>query len=125
MTTQSDGRKTATLLMSCRDQKGLVNKISEFIFRHNGNILHADQHIDFETGQFFSRVEWDIKEFKLPKAEIAKAFTPLGESLGMEWQMRFSDDPLRTAIFVSKLPHCLDDLLYRPSVGGPFGGVVG
>lgn len=51
--------RTATLLMTCKDQKGLVHRISDFIFRRGGNILHADQHIDFETGLFLSRVDRD------------------------------------------------------------------
>jgi len=111
------GRRTATLLMTCRDQKGLVHRISDFIFRRGGNILHADQHIDFETGLFLSRVEWDLAGFALPRAEIARAFKPLADSFEMDWQLRFSDEPLRTAIFVSKLPHCLNDLLFRRSIG--------
>jgi formyltetrahydrofolate deformylase len=116
--------QTATLLMTCKDQKGLVHRISDFIFRHGGNILHADQHIDFETGLFLSRVEWDLAEFALPRTEIARAFKPLADSLAMDWQLRFSDEPLRTAIFVSKLPHCLNDLLFRRSIGELTGDFV-
>ena len=110
-------RNTATLLLKCRDQKGLVHKISDFISRHNGNILHADQHIDFESGQFFSRVEWDLSEFLLPKQRIKKDFKTLADSLGMQWELRFSDEPPRIAIFVSRLDHCLIDLLHRHSIG--------
>ncbi len=109
--------RTATLLMTCKDQKGLVHRISDFIFQRGGNILHADQHIDFETGLFLSRVEWDLAGFALPQAEIAQAFKPLADSFEMDWQLRFSGEPLRTAIFVSKLPHCLNDLLFRRSIG--------
>ena len=119
--------RTATLLMTCKDQKGLVHRISDFIFRHGGNILHADQHIDFETGLFLSRVEWDLAGFGLPRTEIARAFTPLADSFEMDWQLRFSDEPLRTAVFVSKLPHCLNDLLFRRSIGelpGEFVAIV-
>jgi formyltetrahydrofolate deformylase len=109
--------KTATLLMTCHDQKGLVYKISDFIFRHNGNILHADQHIEFETGRFFSRVEWDMEGFEFPPDEVEHKFRPLADSLGMEWTLRFSDERPRTALFVSKLDHCLTDLLHRQSMG--------
>ena len=73
----TDTRQTATLLIKCKDQKGLVHRISDFVFRHEGNILHADQHIDFETGLFLSRVEWDLEGFALPKGEVARAFKPL------------------------------------------------
>ncbi len=110
-------RNTATLLMKCQDQKGLVHKISEFIFRHDGNILHADQHIDFESGQFFSRVEWDLEKSSLPRGEIKENFKGLADSLGMQWELRFSDEPPRIAIFVSRLDHCLIDILHRHSIG--------
>lgn len=117
MTNGANIRQTATLLMMCQDQKGLVQKISDFIFRYNGNILHADQHIDFETKQFFSRVEWDLVDFVLPKDEIKPRFKPLADSFGMEWELRFSDERPRIAIFASRLDHCLTDLLHRHSIG--------
>jgi len=110
-------RQTATLLIMGKDQKGLVYRISEFVFRHQGNILHADHHIDFETGLFLSRVEWDLDGFLLPPNEIAGAVRTLAEDLEMRWELRFSDRPLRTAIFVSRLDHCLVDLLHRHAIG--------
>jgi len=110
-------RRTATLLMKCKDQKGLVHRISDFIYRHGGNILHADQHIDFDTGFFLSRVEWDLEGFALGRMEIPRAFAPLAEPLEMEWRLQFSDEPLRVALFVSRLGHCLMDLLHRWRIG--------
>ena len=110
-------RPTATLLIMAKDQKGLVYRIAEFVFRHQGNILHADHHIDFETGQFLSRVEWDLDGFRLPPDEIAPAFAALAGELAMRGELRFSDRPHRTAIFVSRLDHCLVDLLHRHSIG--------
>ena len=74
-------RQTATLIITGKDQKGLVYRISEFIFRHQGNILHADHHIDFETGLFLSRVEWDLDGFRLSPPEIARAFASDGIEL--------------------------------------------
>jgi formyltetrahydrofolate deformylase len=109
--------KTATLLMTCQDQKGLVYKIADLIFRHQGNILRADQHIEFETERFFSRFEWSLEGFELPQTEIEEAFRPLADSVGMEWKLRFSNERPRTALFVSKLDHCLTDLLHRQSLG--------
>jgi formyltetrahydrofolate deformylase len=100
-----------------KDQKGLVYRISEFLFRHQGNILHADHHIDLETGLFLSRVEWDLEGFSLPLDQIGRAFQPLADELEMRWELRCSDRPLRTAIFVSRLDHCLVDLLHRHALG--------
>jgi formyltetrahydrofolate deformylase len=110
-------RQTATLIVTGKDQKGLVYRISEFIFRHQGNILHADHHIDFETGLFLSRVEWDLDGFQLAPDEAATAVQALAEELEMRWELRFSDRPLRTAIFVSRYDHCLVDLLHRHAIG--------
>ncbi|MBI2361234.1 MAG: formyltetrahydrofolate deformylase [Deltaproteobacteria bacterium] len=115
---------TATLLMTCQDQKGLVQKISDFIYRRNGNILHADQHIDFGTGQFFSRVEWDLEAFGLAREKIGPEFSRLADSLGMQWELRFSDERTRIAIFVSRLDHCLVDLLHRHAIGELHADVV-
>ena len=114
---EDDMGKTATLLMTCPDQKGLVSKISDFIFRHNGNILHVDQHIEPETARFFSRVEWDLDGFGLSPQEIPQEFKPLADSFGMEWELRFSDERPRIALFVSRLDHCMTDLLHRHEMG--------
>ena len=84
--------ETATLLMTCKDQTGLVYRISEFIYRHQGNILHADQHIDLGTGRFFTRVEWDLDGFGLSRQELKVEFESLAEPLGMAWELRFSSE---------------------------------
>jgi len=104
---------TAILLVSCPDQKGLVAHISEFLFQNNGNIIHADNHIDAETGLFLMRVEWELEGIRIPRAEIAARFAPLAERLKMRWRIHFSDAPQRIAIMVSKYGHCLYDLLLR------------
>jgi len=104
---------TATLLISCRDQKGLVASVSDFLYRNDGNIIHADQHTDREENVFVQRVEWELNGFRVPRDEVAPAFEPLAERFGMRWSLRFSDYTPRIAVFVSKLPHCLYDLLAR------------
>ena len=113
----SDGRVTAVLLLSCPDQKGLVATVSDFLYRRDGNIIHADQHTDTEEGIFLQRVEWELEGFAVPRADIAEAFRPIAERFGMTWRLRFSDDLARVALFVSKLPHCLYDLLARWRLG--------
>ena len=107
----------AILLMSSPDRKGLVAKISEFIYRNDGNILHADHHIDEEAGLFLMRVEWDLNGFSLPRDEIHVAFNPLARELGLNWNLFFSDQIPKSAIFVSKYEHCLYDLLLRHRAG--------
>ncbi len=108
---------TAVLLLSCPDQKGLVAAVSEFLFKNEGNIIHADQHTDQEEGVFLQRVEWELDGFAIAREEIEQAFQPLAERFGMTWSLRFSDSTARIAVFVSKLPHCLYDLLARWKMG--------
>ena len=108
---------TAVLLLSCRDQKGLVAAVSDFLYRNNGNIIHADQHTDTEEGIFLQRVEWELAGFAIPRAEIEEAFRPNAERFEMAWSLHYSDYVPRIAVFASKLGHCLYDLLARWRMG--------
>jgi len=111
------GTTTAVLLLSCPDQRGLVAAVSDFLYRHQGNIVHADQHTDHERGLFVQRVEWELAGFDIARAGIAEAFRPIAERFAMDWSLRFSDHVPRLALMVSKLPHCLYDLLARWRMG--------
>jgi formyltetrahydrofolate deformylase len=108
---------TAVLLITCRDQKGLVAAVSDFLFRHDGNIIHADQHTDREEGVFLQRVEFELRGFALPREQIGEAFAPIADRFSMRWSLRFSDETSRIALLVSRLPHCLYDLLARWRLG--------
>jgi formyltetrahydrofolate deformylase len=108
---------TATLLISCPDQKGLVAKIANFIYSNGGNIIHADQHTDFTAGLFLTRIEWQLEGFNLPRDVIEPAFRAIAQPLEANWQLRFSDNLPRIAIWVSKQDHCLYDLLWRQQAG--------
>lgn len=108
---------TAILLVDCPDRKGLVAGIADFLYRHNANILHADQHQDAELGLFLMRVEWDLSDFALEVGEFDQRFAPLAEELGMRWRLELSSVRPRLAIFVSHYDHCLADLLYRHQSG--------
>lgn len=104
---------TATLLVSCPDQRGLVAKIANFIYANGGNIIHADQHTDFEAGLFLTRIEWQLEGFNLPRDLIAPAFNAIAQPLQANWQLHFSDAVPRIAIWVSRQDHCLFDLIWR------------
>ena len=105
--------ENAILLISCPDRKGIVAAITNFIYQNNGNIEHADQHIDSQTNTFFMRIEWSLKDFNIPQDKITKEFTPIAEKFSMNWELYFSSQIPRMAIFVSRHLHCLYDLLYR------------
>jgi len=109
--------KTAVLLISCPDRKGIVASVSDFIFRHSGNILHADEHADSESGLFVLRVEFDLEGFDIPVSEFAKCFEPLASRFQMEWRLEQSARRSKMVILVSKQDHCLADLLYRQRLG--------
>ncbi len=111
--TQSSPYPSATLLISCPDQQGLVAKIANFIYSNGGNIIHADQHRDEASGLFLSRIEWQLEGFNLPRDLIGPAFNSIVQPLGATWQLHFSDTVPRIAIWVSRQDHCLLDLLWR------------
>lgn len=104
---------TATLLVSCPDQRGLVAKIANFIYANGGNIIHADQHTDAEAGLFLTRIEWQLDQFYLPRDLIGPAFSAIAQPLQANWQLHFSDAVPRLALWVSRQDHCLFDLIWR------------
>ena len=113
MTTQN----TAILLISCPDQKGLVAAIADFLYQHDANILHADQHQDAELSLFLMRVEWDLTGFALDLNDFEPAFAPIAARFDMHWRVARSAYKPKMAIFVSRYDHCLADLLYRYQSG--------
>lgn len=110
-------KNTAILLITCPDRKGEVATIADFIYRHNGNILHADEHGDEESGLFLMRVEFDPKAFDIALSDFSTHFSPIAETFGMKWRLAQSSERQRMIIFVSKYDHCLVDLLYRHRSG--------
>jgi formyltetrahydrofolate deformylase len=115
---------TATLLVSCRDRTGLVAALSEFVFDNGGNILDADQHAEAETGLFFMRLVWDTGGFKLSREGISAAMAALAKRFDLGWELTFSDVRPQVAVFVSKAPHCLYDLLLAHQLGELGGDLV-
>ncbi len=109
----------AILLISCPDKRGIIARVSNFIYHNNGNIEHSDQHIDTQTDTFFMRIEWSLEGFKIEKDKIREHFQPLADEFSMDWTLYFTDYLPRVAIFVSKSTHCLYDLLLRYR-GGQF-----
>ena len=108
---------TAILLIHCPDQPGLVRCVADFIYENGGNIVHLDQHTDAEAGVFFMRVEWQVEGFRIPREDLGRVFQYVAEPRKMKWSLHFSDEQHRLALFVSKEPHCLYDLLARADSG--------
>lgn len=109
---------SAILLIHCPDRTGLVAAVTDWLYKHDGNILHLDQHVDQQQQVFFMRVAWDLSRFNIPREKIGEFFQiSIAERYAMRWTLRFSDEIPRMAIFVSKLPHCLYDILSHTESG--------
>jgi len=103
-------------LLSGPDQKGLVAKVASWIYKREGNIIHADQHRDQEEGVFFQRIEWAVEGNKSAEVEAA-AFRDFGDSMGMRTNVAISGTKPKVALFVSKASHCFHDLVLRWKAG--------
>jgi formyltetrahydrofolate deformylase len=108
---------TAILLVACPDTKGIVAAMSDFVFRHGGDIVHAEQHTDQLEKVFFQRIEFRLDGFDLGREEIRPALAAIIERFSMDCALRFSDQLSKVGILVSKQAHCLYDLLARWRMG--------
>lgn len=115
----TDNRKnTAILRMHCPDQPGIISVITEFITANRGNIVYLDQYVDRVNRVFYMRVEWDLEEFLIPSEKLDEYFNTLyGQRYEMTYRLSFSQRRQRMAIFVSKMSHCLYDMLSRYVAG--------
>ncbi len=111
-------KNTATLLIHCPDKQGILATVTEFLNKNKGNIIYLDQHVDREEKIFYMRVEWELEDFAIPRDKIGEYFnTLIGTPLQMTWKLYFTDDTPKMALFVSKMPHCLFDILARYTAG--------
>ena len=109
---------TAKLLLHCPDKPGILAEVTDFITVNKGNIIYLDQYVDHVENIFFMRIEWELKDFLVPQEKIEDYFRTLyGQKYEMDFRLYFSDVKPRMAIFVSKLSHCLFDILTRYTAG--------
>ena len=109
---------TAKLLLHCPDKPGILAEVTDFITVNKGNIIYLDQYVDHVENIFFMRIEWESKDFLVPQEKIEDYFRTLyGQKYEMDFRLYFSDVKPRMAIFVSKLSHCLFDMLARYTAG--------
>lgn len=111
-------KQTAILLLHCPDTQGILASVTDFINVNKGNIVYLDQYVDYENNVFFMRVEWELNQFLIPRAKIEDYFDTLyAKKYKMDYSLHFSDVQPRMAIFVSKMSHCLFDILSRYTAG--------
>lgn len=112
------GKNTAIILMHCNDQPGIVTNVTSFIHQNGGNIVYLDQHVDHENEVFFMRIEFQLENFVVPDEKIEDYFhTLIASKYDMKFSVYFSANKPKMAIFVSKMSHCIYDLLARYSSG--------
>ena len=113
-----DMKPTAILLLHCPDEQGIISEVTKFITDNQGNIVYLDQYVDREDGMFFMRIEWELKNFTIPREKIYEYIDTLySQRYKMTFNLYFNDERPRMAIFVSKMSHCLYDLLARYKAG--------
>ncbi len=111
-------KKTAILLIHCPDQKGIVAAVTSFLYDLKANVLDLDQHVDHQDQQFFMRARWDLEGFVLDRDDFEQDFKlKIAKPFKMHFQLHYHSDRQRMAIFVSKMSHCLYDILQRHSAG--------
>lgn len=111
-------KPTAILLLHCPDQTGIITEVTKFITDNQGNIVYLDQYVDRQDGMFFMRIEWELDAFLIPRNKINEYIDTLyAQRYQMQFNLYFNDERPRMAIFVSKMSHCLYDLLARYRAG--------
>jgi formyltetrahydrofolate deformylase len=104
------------LTLTCPDQPGIVHAVSGFLVGSGGNIIQSQQYGDAETGRFFMRVQFETAQ-PCEADALRAAFEDVARSFAMRWELWPAGTPYRTLIMVSRFGHCLNDLLYRWSIG--------
>ncbi len=111
-------KPTAILLLHCPDQQGIITEVTKFIADNKGNIVYLDQYVDRLDGMFFMRIEWEMDQFLVPREKLNDYIQTLyAARYQMTFSLYFNDEKPRMAIFVSKMSHCLYDLLARYKAG--------
>jgi formyltetrahydrofolate deformylase len=105
------------LTLSCPERAGLVHAVSSFLLTHSGDILQSQQFDDRLQNRFFMRVHFDVSDPATGLWELRQGFAQVAEAFQIDWQLSDASTPTRTLIMVSRFGHCLNDLLFRQSVG--------
>ena len=109
--------RSATLLLHCDLRAGIAADLTHYVQAHGGRIVYHDQYVDNEIHRYYTRLQWDLATFTVADGEISDHLTTLAGGQDAHWSLRFSDRPRRMAVFVSKEPWCLYDILARTYSG--------
>ena len=109
--------RSFVLTVSCPDQPGLVHAVTGVLLACSGNIRQSQQFEDERSGLFFMRIQFDVSDESLDRAALDAAIAPVAQERTMTWQLYDAAAPTRTLLLMSKFGHCVNDLLYRRSIG--------
>ncbi len=125
MPSQQTVQKEYVLTLSCVDVPGIVYAVSSFLVQHRCSIMQSQQFGDRESGLFFMRVHFESADPEADVEALRTDFGWVGDSFQMGWQLHDARAPYRVLIMVSRFGHCLNDLLFRYSVGALNVKIVG
>ena len=105
------------LTLSCVDQRGIVHRVSGFLSDHGCNIIDSAQFGDAQSQTFFMRVHFSADDALAVDATLRTRFADLAATMQMSWQLNDAHKKPRMMLLVSKIGHCLNDLLFRYKSG--------
>ena len=117
-TTSATAQPEFVLTLSCADVPGIVYAVASFLVQQQCSIIQSQQYGDRDTGLFFMRVHFGSADSAAELDALRTGFGWVGDSFKMSWQLHEASARQRVLIMVSKFGHCLNDLLFRHSVGG-------
>ena len=113
----SMNKQKITVLIQCKDQRGLVAKITNFFFDYGFNILSCQQHVNKLENRYFMRIYLNAEAVRISREELESEFDKLANSLDVNWTMNYESNKKKVAIMVSHTSHCLYDLLEKNREG--------
>ena len=117
MTRPADAQH-GVLVLSCQDAPGIVHAVSGLLVDEHCTIVESHQFDSRTSGMFYMRVEFAHADGSpLDLQRLCSAFEPIAQRFGMNWRIADRDERQRVLIMVSQYPHCLNDLLFRNSIG--------
>ena len=115
---KTDAQRSVVLLLHCPLRLGLAASLTQFVYSHGGRILYHDQYVDSETNHYYTRLAWDISNFSTHDDTMVESLSNIiGDAEDTGWSVHYSEHVPRMAVFVSKDPWCLYDILAHTQSG--------
>jgi formyltetrahydrofolate deformylase len=113
----SEPGRDVVLTLSCPDRPGIVHAVTGVALEQGLTILDSQQFGDPSSGEFHLRMELRREGAPVDVEDLRAAFGVVGDALAAQWQVHDRSEPHRLLVLVSRMGHCLNDLLYRARSG--------